>query len=134
MRKRELKQAEIVTRCMRVAVALVCAYAIALTTILSSWSALAIAAPAGGDSAVICVAHPDGANDGMPGHRHSHHMLCGQICSMAGCTADLALTVNTIFKPIAVGHLLGRLAGGSPGDTTPALFLSDHRVRGPPAA
>jgi hypothetical protein len=134
MRNRGRKQAKIVARTMRVAAALVCAYALALTTILSSWSALGIAAPADGDNTVLCVAHPDGADGGSaPVHRHSHHMLCGQICSMAGCGADLGLTVNTIFKPIAMGLRLGRLAGQAPRTAT-ALFLSDHWVRGPPAA
>jgi hypothetical protein len=134
MRKKGRNQAKIVTRCMRAAAALVCAYAVALTTILSSWSALALALPASGDGAVICVAHADGANGSAPVHRHSQHMLCSQLCSMAGCSADLALTVNTIFKPIAAGALLGRLAGSGPGEAASAVFLSDHWVRGPPAA
>src|SRR5262245_15181180 len=132
MRNKGRNQAEIVTRCMRATAALVCAYAIALTTILSSWNALALALPAGSDGAVICVAHPDGADGSVPVHRHSHPMLCSQLCSMAGCSADLALTVNTVFKPIAVGALLGRLAAAGQGKAAPAVFLSDHWVRGPP--
>ena len=134
MRKKGRNQAKIVTRCLRATAALVCAYAIALTTILSSWSAPALGLPAGSDGAVICVAHTDGADGRTPVHRHSHPMLCSQLCSMAGCTADLALTVNTIFKPIPAGALLGRLTGADPGKAAPAVFLSDHWVRGPPAA
>ena len=120
-------------RWARAGAALVCAYAIALTTILSSWSALAVASPAGTDSAVMCVAHVDGVGSSAPAHHHSHHMLCGQLCSMAGCSAAPILTDNTRLKPIATSPLLGQLAGANPGNAAPAVFLADHQVRGPPA-
>jgi hypothetical protein len=128
------KPAEIVTRRARAVTALVCAYAVALTTVLMAWSALALASPRGGESAVICLARVDGAGNPAPAPVHGHHLLCGPAGSMAGCGADLVLTVEAILTPIAPGLLNSRLAAGSAAAAAPAIFLSDHRARGPPGA
>jgi hypothetical protein len=134
MRKKGPKRAEIVTRRARAVTALICAYAVALTAMLSAWSVLALASAAGGEDAIVCLAAVDGAGTRAPAHAHGHHMLCGPAGSMAGCSSDLVLTVNAILRPLAAVLLMGRLAGSGSPDAAPLVFLSDHRVRGPPAA
>jgi hypothetical protein len=134
MRKKGPKGAESVTRRVRAITALVCAYAVALTAMLSAWSVLALASAAGGEDAIICLAVDGATGTRAPAHAHGHHMLCGPAGSMAGCGGDLVLTVNAILRPLAAALLIGRLAGSGSGDAAPTVFLSDHRVRGPPAA
>src|SRR5207249_2348434 len=113
MRKKGRKQVKIAARCARAAAALICAYALALTTILSAWSGLALASPADSGSAVICAAHGDGQSVPAPANPHRDSLLCSTFCALAGWNAHVVLAIQVGFAPIP--SEAGAITGSSPG-------------------
>jgi hypothetical protein len=116
-------------RLARVAVTFVCAYALALTVILSGWTANSHAAGAG--FSVICSEHTVAADAPPPGGDGRHHALCAMLCSLQAGSLDAA----PLPAGIGVRRPLLLVAGGlsliQPIDPR-SYFPKDHQVRGPP--
>lgn len=116
-------------RLSRLAVTLVCAYALALTVILSGWTTNGTAA-AGGLS-TICSEHASGTEVPPAGGDDQHHGLCAMLCSLQAGSIDAAAAPSGIVlsRPLLL------VASGSPRIEpidVRSYFPKDHLVRGPP--
>jgi hypothetical protein len=113
-------------RLSRLAVTLVCAYALALTVILSGWTG---AAASGGLSA-ICSEHTTETTV-PPAGGDKHHGLCAMLCSLqaAGIAAAPAPSSIVLHRPLLVAEAAPpRIEQIDPR----SYFPKDHLVRGPP--
>jgi hypothetical protein len=116
-------------RLAHVAVTLVCAYAVALTVILSGWTTNGAMA-AGGFSA-ICSEHTAGADAPPSGGDNHHHGLCAMLCGWQAGNIDAAAAPSSIVLSRPLLLVAGALSAIEHLDSR-SYFPKDHLVRGPP--
>jgi hypothetical protein len=110
---------------------LFCAYVLALTTILSAWSAHR-GAQASASLGVICSEHTAGGGD-VPagGGGHSDHQLCATLCSFLGAGMDSGVVPFAVALPWRALQSAGAPVW-APRFEPQSVFLKDRPVRGPP--
>jgi len=107
-------------------VTLVCAYALALTLIVSGWTGAA----ASGSLSAICSEHTTGT-DAPPAGGDKHHGLCAMLCSLQAASIGVAPAPSSIVlhRPLLVAAVgPSRIEQVDPR----SYFPKDHLVRGPP--